>query len=161
MNTIGLGYPLSWMVWSYPVGSYAPVLYVFLKNYQHISFDLISVLYAGSHQNIFTFKTHWLKTLYPKIVEYFFTKCWPLTIVLYTDRCRSKTYDIRHLPTTSVIIAFYNEAWSTLLRTIHSVLETTPAVLLKEVILIDDLSDRGKMETLHVWMREKKTLVTP
>lgn len=58
-------------------------------------------------------------------------------------RCRVKKYDYQHLPTTSVIIAFYNEAWSTLLRTIHSVLETTPAVLLKEVILVDDFSDRG------------------
>lgn len=58
-------------------------------------------------------------------------------------RCRNKKFDYRHLPTTSVIIAFYNEAWSTLLRTIHSVLETTPAILLKEIILIDDYSDRG------------------
>ncbi|XP_075995560.1 polypeptide N-acetylgalactosaminyltransferase 4 [Genypterus blacodes] len=56
--------------------------------------------------------------------------------------CRAKKFDYRSLPTTSVIIAFYNEAWSTLLRTIHSVLEATPAVLLKEVILIDDYSDR-------------------
>ncbi len=58
-------------------------------------------------------------------------------------RCRNKKFDNRRLPTTSVIIAFYNEAWSTLLRTIHSVLETTPAILLKEIILIDDYSDRG------------------
>uniref|UniRef100_A0A4W3JHC8 Polypeptide N-acetylgalactosaminyltransferase n=1 Tax=Callorhinchus milii TaxID=7868 RepID=A0A4W3JHC8_CALMI len=56
--------------------------------------------------------------------------------------CTAKTFNYRKLPTTSVIIAFYNEAWSTLLRTIHSVLETSPAVLLKELILVDDFSDR-------------------
>ena len=56
--------------------------------------------------------------------------------------CKAKKFHYRSLPTTSVIIAFYNEAWSTLLRTIHSVLETSPAVLLKEIILVDDLSDR-------------------
>ncbi|KAJ8267656.1 hypothetical protein COCON_G00128280 [Conger conger] len=56
--------------------------------------------------------------------------------------CRSKKFDYRSLPTTSVVIAFYNEAWSTLLRTIHSVLESTPAILLKEIILIDDFSDK-------------------
>ncbi|XP_054619015.1 polypeptide N-acetylgalactosaminyltransferase 4 [Dunckerocampus dactyliophorus] len=61
--------------------------------------------------------------------------------------CRSKTFDYRRLPTTSVVIAFYNEAWSTLLRTIHSVLESTPAVLLKEIILIDDYSDRGYLKS--------------
>ncbi|MBN3321791.1 GALT4 acetylgalactosaminyltransferase, partial [Atractosteus spatula] len=55
--------------------------------------------------------------------------------------CRAKMFEYRKLPTTSVIIAFYNEAWSTLLRTIHSVLETTPAILL-EIILVDDFSDR-------------------
>ncbi|XP_051871806.1 polypeptide N-acetylgalactosaminyltransferase 4 [Pristis pectinata] len=56
--------------------------------------------------------------------------------------CKAKKYNYRKLPTTSVIIAFYNEAWSTLLRTIHSVLETSPAVVLKELILVDDYSDR-------------------
>lgn len=66
-------------------------------------------------------------------------------------RCRAKKYDLRHLPTTSVIIAFYNEAWSTLLRTIHSVLETTPAVLLREVILIDDFSDRSEYQMGRTW----------
>ncbi|XP_029920272.1 polypeptide N-acetylgalactosaminyltransferase 4 [Myripristis murdjan] len=63
------------------------------------------------------------------------------------NECRAKKYDYRRLPTTSVIIAFYNEAWSTLLRTIHSVLETTPAILLKEIILIDDDSDRGYLKS--------------
>uniref|UniRef100_A0A8C6ZIM5 Polypeptide N-acetylgalactosaminyltransferase n=1 Tax=Nothoprocta perdicaria TaxID=30464 RepID=A0A8C6ZIM5_NOTPE len=56
--------------------------------------------------------------------------------------CRAKSYSYRRLPTTSVVIAFYNEAWSTLLRTVHSVLETSPSVLLKEIILVDDLSDK-------------------
>lgn len=60
--------------------------------------------------------------------------------------CRSKTFDYGRLPTTSVIVAFYNEAWSTLLRTVHSVLETSPAALLKEVILVDDLSDRAHLK---------------
>lgn len=57
--------------------------------------------------------------------------------------CKELKYDYRSLPTTSVVIAFYNEAWSTLLRTVHSVLETSPDILLKEVVLVDDYSDRG------------------
>ncbi|XP_038611937.1 polypeptide N-acetylgalactosaminyltransferase 4 [Tachyglossus aculeatus] len=60
--------------------------------------------------------------------------------------CKAKAYDYRRLPTTSVVIAFYNEAWSTLLRTVHSVLETAPAVLLREVILVDDLSEEAYLK---------------
>ncbi|XP_043931541.1 polypeptide N-acetylgalactosaminyltransferase 3 [Protopterus annectens] len=44
------------------------------------------------------------------------------------------------LPTTSVVIVFHNEAWSTLLRTVHSVMDTSPAIFLKEIILVDDAS---------------------
>uniref|UniRef100_A0AAY4B7L6 Polypeptide N-acetylgalactosaminyltransferase n=1 Tax=Denticeps clupeoides TaxID=299321 RepID=A0AAY4B7L6_9TELE len=44
------------------------------------------------------------------------------------------------LKTTSVIIVFHNEAWSALLRTVYSVLHTSPAIFLKEVILVDDAS---------------------
>ncbi|XP_028909431.1 polypeptide N-acetylgalactosaminyltransferase 12 [Ornithorhynchus anatinus] len=60
--------------------------------------------------------------------------------------CNEKKYDYRRLPRTSVVIAFYNEARSTLLRTVHSVLETSPDVLLNEVILVDDYSDKGHLK---------------
>uniref|UniRef100_A0A3Q2NMG0 Polypeptide N-acetylgalactosaminyltransferase n=1 Tax=Fundulus heteroclitus TaxID=8078 RepID=A0A3Q2NMG0_FUNHE len=60
--------------------------------------------------------------------------------------CSHLKYDYKSLPTTSVVIAFYNEAWSTLLRTVHSVLETSPDILLSELVLVDDYSDRDHLK---------------
>lgn len=57
------------------------------------------------------------------------------------EGCKSKKYPAL-LPTTSIVIVFHNEAWSTLLRTVWSVINRSPRPLLKEVILVDDASER-------------------
>ncbi|XP_046951873.1 polypeptide N-acetylgalactosaminyltransferase 11 isoform X2 [Lynx rufus] len=63
--------------------------------------------------------------------------------------CKDKSYPA-DLPVASVVICFYNEALSALLRTVHSVLDRTPAQLLHEIILVDDDSDfddlKGELE---------------
>lgn len=60
------------------------------------------------------------------------------------SRCLGEQYS-ESLPSASVVICFHDEAWSTLLRTVHSVLDTAPKQYLQEVLLVDDLSQHGQL----------------
>uniref|UniRef100_A0A6B0VET3 Polypeptide N-acetylgalactosaminyltransferase n=1 Tax=Ixodes ricinus TaxID=34613 RepID=A0A6B0VET3_IXORI len=54
--------------------------------------------------------------------------------------CERLRFDDKDLPSASVIIIFTDEIFSALLRTVYSVVNRTPAKLLREVILVDDAS---------------------
>ncbi|CAK8694273.1 unnamed protein product [Clavelina lepadiformis] len=72
------------------------------------------------------------------------------------ELCRQRApFDYGNLPTTSVVIAFYNEGWTTLIRTIFSVLHNSPNALLKEIVLVDDFSDRPHLkEPLEDYLKD-------
>lgn len=66
------------------------------------------------------------------------------------DECKYWDYP-EDLPTTSVVVVFHNEGLSVLMRTVHSVINRSPRPFLKEVVLVDDFSDKenlkGELET--------------
>lgn len=58
-------------------------------------------------------------------------------------RCAEKKYP-EDLPTISVVLIYLDEALSVIKRAIRSIIDKTPARLLKEIILVDDHSSTGR-----------------
>ncbi|XP_074521365.1 N-acetylgalactosaminyltransferase 7-like [Halichoeres trimaculatus] len=75
------------------------------------------------------------------------------------EECKYWHYDDRLL-TSSVVIVFHNEGWSTLMRTIHSVIKRTPRRYLAEIVMIDDYSNKVHLkERLEDYIKQWNGLV--
>ncbi|XP_061686943.1 N-acetylgalactosaminyltransferase 7 isoform X2 [Syngnathoides biaculeatus] len=75
------------------------------------------------------------------------------------EECMYWHYDDRLL-TSSVVIVFHNEGWSTLMRTIHSVIKRTPRKYLAEIVMIDDFSNKVHLkERLEMYIKQWNGLV--
>ena len=64
---------------------------------------------------------------------------------LREEECQYWDYP-KNLPKASVVLVFHNEGWSTLFRTVNSVINRSPPQFLEEVLLVDDKSE---LEHLH------------
>lgn len=76
--------------------------------------------------------------------------------------CKNVQYDLDALGTASVVIIFYNEPYSVLVRTVHSAINTCPGKILKEVILVDDCSTNVELKEkldYYIATRFEKDLV--
>ncbi|KAK3917688.1 N-acetylgalactosaminyltransferase 7 [Frankliniella fusca] len=78
------------------------------------------------------------------------------------SECKHWNYP-EDLPQASVIIVFHNEGWSVLMRTVHSVINRSPPQFLKEILLVDDYSDKedlkGKLDEYITQFNGKVRLI--
>lgn len=62
--------------------------------------------------------------------------------------CKVLSYPVREFPKVSIIIIYYNEPLSTLVRNVVSVFNRTPRHLLGEIVLVDDKSSMEELKFL-------------
>lgn len=72
-------------------------------------------------------------------------------LFVFHHRCAEKRYP-EDLPTISVVLIYLDEALSVIKRAIRSIIDRTPARLLKEIILVDDHSSNGRILVLKHMM---------
>lgn len=72
------------------------------------------------------------------------------------DQCKFWHYqDVSELPTATVVLVYFNEAWSVIARTLHSVINTSPPELMREVILVDDGSTYALHKNLTAYAHQR------
>lgn len=82
----------------------------------------------------------------------FISRLIPLDRVLpdfRTYECKTAEYS-KNLPKVSIILAFYNEPFTMVMRTIYSILKRSPLELIEEIILVDDCSDSSELKSLKL-----------
>ncbi|MFH4982012.1 hypothetical protein AB6A40_008721 [Gnathostoma spinigerum] len=70
------------------------------------------------------------------------------------ELCRKEKYP-EDLPSASIIICYYNEAPSALIRMVNSIIDRTPDQFIHEILLVDDSSDLNDSDTtVDSYLRE-------
>ena len=67
-------------------------------------------------------------------------------MIMCINRCQHFVETLRtsDLPTASIVMPMHNEMWSTLMRTVFSILDAGPYHLIQEIVIVDDASTNGE-----------------
>jgi hypothetical protein len=86
----------------------------------------------------------------------------PIIACCAAQACKARVWPKPEtLPKVSVIIIFYNEPLSTLLRNVIGVLNRSPPALLGEIILVDDHSQMDEHAALHEHLARLAAVLPP